>query len=283
MTEKNKYNKLNKNIKNKNNKKIKESQNKEKEKEKEKENIIFCSNNNDNSDYIDIQVPPWEQEKEKEKITQISTMINSNVSNILENKKFGRYFYIYFNPDYMKYYIKDCGMSYATFIKIQNELILKDNYMINIGDTYLKISIGIENKYYYLNGKRNNRFSSKKNKFSIEESEYNNNLNIKILSRDKIYDPLNFPPTKSKIKIGRASNCEITIDDILLSRVHCTIEYKDNIGWIIRDGYNNKENTKESTDIKSSTNGTWLYAFEDTPIYEGMILRSDKNLFRCKF
>ena len=279
LLEKNKCNKLNKNIKNQNNKRLKESQNKEKE--KEKENIIFCSNNN--SDYVDIQVPPLEQEKEKEKITQISTMINTNMSNILENKTYGRYFYIYFNPDYMKYYIRDCGMSYATFIKIQNEIILKDNSVINIGDTYLKISIGIENKYFYSNAKRNNFINSKNNKFSISESEYNNNLNLKILSRDKIYDPVNFPPTKSKIKIGRASNCEIVIDDILISRVHCTIEYKKNIGWIIRDGYNNKENTEESMDIKSSTNGTWLYVFEDTPIYEGMILRSDNNLFRCKF
>ena len=278
----NKLNKLSKNIKNKNNKKT----NQNKEKEKEKENIIYFSNNNDNSDYIDIQVPPWEEDKEKEKITQISTNVNTNlnlnISNTLENKKYGRYFYIYFNPDYMKYYIRDCGMSYATFIKIQNEIILKDNYVINIGDTYLKISIGIENKYF-LNSQKNNGFNLKNKKISISDSDYNNNLNLKILSRDKIYDPVNFPPTKSKIKIGRASNCEIIIDDILLSRVHCTIEYKNNIGWIIRDGYNNKENMEESMDIKSSTNGTWLYAFEDTPIYEGMILRSDNNLFRCKF
>ena len=52
---------------------------------------------------------------------------------------------------------------------------------------------------------------------------------------------------------------------------------------MIRDGYNNNKNNEESIDIKASTNSTWLYAHEDTPIYEGMILRSDNNLFRCKF
>ena len=254
---------------------------------KNKEIIDTMNNNKDNFDYIDIQVPPWEDDKEKEKITQISTMINTNqninlnISNILENKKYGCYFYIYFNPDYMKYYVKDCGMAYGTFINIQNEIILKDNYIINIGDTFIEISIGMENKAFL--NERKNDFESKKKIMSISDPEYNNNLNLKIISKDKIYDPVNFLPTKSKIKIGRGLNCEIVIDDILLSRIHCTIEYKNNIGWIIRDGYRNKENIEESMDIKASTNGTWLYVFEDTPIYEGMILRSDNNLFRCKF
>jgi pSer/pThr/pTyr-binding forkhead associated (FHA) protein len=42
----------------------------------------------------------------------------------------------------------------------------------------------------------------------------------------------------------------------MLSRVHCTIEYRENVGWIVRDGYLNrsKEGTFES---KLSTNGTW--------------------------
>jgi len=292
-----KLNKLNKNIKYRNSKNLKESH-----KNQQNRNIYNIANNQNNIDFIDIQVPPWDDEKDKDKEKdkekekkqengkekekekdidgQISTVIN--VSNILEVKKYGRYFYIYFNPDYMKYYVKDCGMSYGTFIKIQNELILKDNYVINIGDSYLDISIGIENKSF-LKDNINNGNNNQKQIFSQSFSEYDNNLNLKIISKDKIYDPVNFLPTKSKIKIGRASNCEIVIDDILLSRIHCTIEYKNNIGWIIRDGYNNNKNNEESIDIKASTNGTWLFAHEDTPIYEGMILRSDNNLFRCKF
>lgn len=231
---------------------------------------------------IDIKVPPFDEDKDKEKIEQIYSILNTNninISHLLENKKYGVYFYIYFNPDYMKYYIKDCGLYYGTFIKIQNEIILKSNYIINIGDTFLIISIGIENKSFL----NEEKFKEKKKIFSFSDSEYNNNLNLKIISKDKYYDPINFLPTKSKIKIGRASNCEIVIDDILLSRVHCTIEYKNDLGWIIRDGYINKENVEESIDNKGSTNGTWIYTFEDTPIYEGMILRYDNNLFRCKF
>ena len=63
-------------------------------------------------------------------------------------------------------------------------------------------------------------------------------------------------PTKSSIKIGRSPECEISIDDNMLSRIHCSIENRENIGWIIRDGYlaKLKDGSYES---KNSTNGTW--------------------------
>lgn len=44
----------------------------------------------------------------------------------------------------------------------------------------------------------------------------------------------------------------------MLSRIHCTIEYQENVGWIIRDGYNIKTMTG-SYEVKQSTNGTWYY------------------------
>ena len=224
-------------------------------------------------DSVDIQVPPGENNKNNN---------SNNSTEIIENNKnIGRYFYIYFNPDYSKYYVKDIGSPCGTFIKIENEIILKNSYVINIGDTFLEISIGLDGLSFY----NSNTEMDIKNQITTSvdsNAEYNNNLNLKIISKDKIYDPVNFLPTKSIIKIGRATSCEVCIDDILLSRVHCTIEYKNQVGWIIRDGYRSEE-SQESDDIKWSTNGTWLHAFEDTPIYEGMILRSDNHLFRCKF
>ena len=114
--------------------------------------------------------------------------------------------------------------------------------------------------------------------------EYNNNLNLKILCKGKIiYDPINFQPTKSAIRIGRSLNCEVVVEDKVLSRIHCTIVYRKNIGWIIRDGVYNK-NKDGSIEMKPSTNGTWIYALEDTPIYEGMIIKSNNcNLFKFSF
>lgn len=58
------------------------------------------------------------------------------------------------------------------------------------------------------------------------------------------------------IKIGRSSDCEVFIEDKMLSRVHCSIEYRENVGWIVRDGYvvKHKDGSYEN---KVSMNGTW--------------------------
>jgi hypothetical protein len=42
----------------------------------------------------------------------------------------------------------------------------------------------------------------------------------------------------------------------MLSRIHCSIEYREFGGWIIRDGYATK-NKDGNYEIKNSTNGTW--------------------------
>jgi hypothetical protein len=42
----------------------------------------------------------------------------------------------------------------------------------------------------------------------------------------------------------------------MLSRVHCSIEFRENVGWIIRDGVCVKHGDG-SYESKQSTNGTW--------------------------
>ena len=48
--------------------------------------------------------------------------------------------------------------------------------------------------------------------------------------------------------IGRSPNCDIRIDDQLISKMQSTIKYEDG-NWILEDGHDGKE----------STNGTWYY------------------------
>ena len=50
------------------------------------------------------------------------------------------------------------------------------------------------------------------------------------------------------------------MDDSLLSRVHCTIKYDEENGWVIYDGRIDDDETKN----KSSTNDTWLFLFEES-------------------
>lgn len=60
----------------------------------------------------------------------------------------------------------------------------------------------------------------------------------------------------SMISLGRSPNCEVVINDNMLSRFHCYIEYKYGVGWIIMDGVATK-NEKSIVENKNSTNGTW--------------------------
>jgi pSer/pThr/pTyr-binding forkhead associated (FHA) protein len=67
---------------------------------------------------------------------------------------------------------------------------------------------------------------------------------------------MNFQPSKSSIRIGRSENCEVVINEIMFSRFQCIIDYNENVGWTIIDGYTVKtiENVIE---YRHSTNGTW--------------------------
>lgn len=37
----------------------------------------------------------------------------------------------------MKYYIKDLGIGYGAFVKLTRPLVLKDNFLINMGESYI--------------------------------------------------------------------------------------------------------------------------------------------------
>ncbi len=64
--------------------------------------------------------------------------------------------------------------------------------------------------------------------------------------------------------IGRTPNCDIRIDDKLLSKAQATIKF-DGENWVLQDGYEGRE----------STNGTWLYLNEDCEIEDGMVFKSN--------
>lgn len=66
--------------------------------------------------------------------------------------------------------------------------------------------------------------------------------------------------------IGRSPNCDIRVDDELLSKMQATVYYDQIIeSWVLEDGY----------DTKPSTNGTWLYLNEEMPVKSGMLFKSN--------
>ena len=163
----------------------------------------------------------------------------------------GKHFQIRFDNETKKYYIKDLGNGFGTFIKLNNEEKIKDNLLINIGETYIVFSFNNEN-----------------------EKE----LMIKIFTGDEQCNSYLFNmDNQTCIIIGRDSSlCDVIVEDKMLSRIHCCINYKDNgkneKGWYIKDG---------NMEGKKSTNDTWFYSAEETLIYDKMIFKTNHILFKC--
>ena len=167
----------------------------------------------------------------------------------------GKHFQIRFDENSKKYYIKDLGNGFGTFIKLINETKIKDNLLINIGETYIVFSF---------------------------KNETEKEIIIKIFTGDEQCNTYFFNRENEKnIVIGRAPKlCNVIVEDKMLSRIHCCVNYKeeksnDGInrkGWYIRDG---------NMEGKKSTNDTWFYSAEETLIYDGMIFKTNHNLFKC--
>ena len=174
-----------------------------------------------------------------------------------EQRFIGKHFQIKFNPYDLKYYILDLGCGFGTFRKIINETIITDNFLINIGNSYI---------VFTYNDNNNNEDILKTLRLKI----FSGNLR----SENVLINPL----FQNKFFIGRDSNNYIIIQDNLLSKIHCTVYFKNNSYWVIQDGYVNEINI-----IKPSTNGTWLMLNVETEIFQDMIFKSNQNLFRCKY
>lgn len=103
-----------------------------------------------------------------------------------DQKYIGRHFQIHFNTETMKYYIKDLGNGFGTFIKLQSDCLLKDNSLINIGDSYIVCTFGQEEDT------QNSELLSDYNmkNYNTKEKEKDNMLNIKIFSGNPKYDPM---------------------------------------------------------------------------------------------
>ena len=204
-----------------------------------------------------------EQKKEKE----LDILIYPIDNEVLDDKYYGKHFQIKFNPYDMQYYLKDLGHGFGTFIKIMDWLEIKNNFLLNIGENYLVFSIGYENDV-------NENYIIKN-----DNIENDNILNVKIFSSNSKQNRLVFTPLDSPFTIGRKVDNAINIEDNMLSRIHCTIKFKDH-KWYLIDG--NINNNQENEDGKKSTNGSWVYAYEDSLIIDKMTFKSAHYLFECK-
>jgi len=106
------------------------------------------------------------------------------------NKDRGKFFKIYFNVKDSKYYIKDLGSGFGTFLKISNDFVLSNNSLVNIGDSYIVITIGDEQNIANQNEQVN------VNLLKMNTLENNQLISLKIFSGQNAYEPLIFEPNK---------------------------------------------------------------------------------------
>jgi hypothetical protein len=221
-------------------------------KRKAKDGITYFGLIDEENSYIDTN-----NNQDVDFVINTNEIINEENNNLL-----GRHFRIRFDVNTMKYYIKDLGRGFGTFKKIINKAKIKDSYLLNIGNSYIVCTFGVDE--YYQEG------------MGIEDGD--KTLNIKVFSEIPQTEPHFFNPKQFKrVYIGRDISCNIIVDDSLLSRVHCTIEYDEEEGWVIYDGKIDDDENKN----KPSTNGTWLYLIEEIPIEDGLIFKNNKNAFEC--
>lgn len=177
----------------------------------------------------------------------------------------------------MNYYLKDLGRGFGTFIKITTWTLIKNNFLLNMGENYIVFYTGTErsfqNEEMGTSGDRNNNTLTQMGNTTTDS----NSLTIKIFFGNIRHDSLTFSPSKSPFTIGRSTECDIPIDDGMLSRIHSTVQFK-NGQWYIIDGQ-----IQDNGGNKKSTNGTWIYALEDIPITEQTTFKANHNLFICSF
>lgn len=83
----------------------------------------------------------------------------------------------------MSYYIKDLESGYGTFMRITSKFELINNSLVNIGDSYIVITIGEEQSQLDTEGTPKQKLNNN-----------NQTLNLKIFSGQTVFDPVYLNP-----------------------------------------------------------------------------------------
>lgn len=146
----------------------------------------------------------------------------------LVDKYRGRHFHIKFNPDRLSYYLKDLGIGFGVFVKTSEALQLKDNQLFQIGSSFIVVGL------IQMPGVKHPRLRLKTfggpcsgEVFYFNAAEF----------------------VEQKITIGRMHDCDVQIQDNLLSKKQTSLVFSITDGWLLVDG--------DIETRRPSTNGTW--------------------------
>ncbi len=153
-------------------------------------------------------------------------------------------FYVYYNEIKKKFFIMDNLSGTGTFVKLNKEIMIKQDMIISFCVDYMYFNIKVlKNNSKELNIKFLNNNSENQSEISFDNNEYN------------------------KFTIGRSHKCDYQYNDKSVSKVQCTLIYEKN-NWYIYDGiYNDHEK-------KVSTNGLWLLTKNGICLKNNIILKT---------
>jgi len=136
----------------------------------------------------------------------------------------GRHFEISYKSDQQSYWIRDLGVGFGAFLRVDEKTRLRDNTLVNIGESFVVVNL---------------------------ESAERSKLKLKLFGgpcKGEVYHFSADDFVDTCIRIGRAATSEIVIEDSLISKCHSSI-YHDSGVWYLSDGDLEKG--------RGSTNGTW--------------------------
>ena len=195
----------------------------------------------------------------------------------------GRHFQIFYEVDQGVYLIKDLGVGYGVFVRQEHPIQLKDNMLINVGEAYIVVNIiygcliqqdqDLQQHFkdaYSRQGAHQQLHLPEDLDVHADDNTYK--LKLKIFGGPSAGEIYYYKEDfdGQTIVIGRTPECNIRINDKLLSKSQASVSFSpEQSSWILTDGLNGKP----------STNGTWLYLNENFEMHPGMIFKANQTIF----
>ena len=115
------------------------------------------------------------------------------------NRHRGRHMQIEFFLDDLSYKVKDLGIGFGAFVKLDHSLELKDNHLVNLGESFIIVNL--------INDKMSMGNYSISTHDSKEGPDCSMKLRLKLFGGPNTGEVFYFKPDMEQIKIGRSTQC----------------------------------------------------------------------------
>jgi len=137
---------------------------------------------------------------------------------------------IEYNLEKSKYFVKDLGIGFGAFVRLDRSLELKDNHLLNMGESFIIVNLITEKSTahaYNLSGRGEDE------PYHTSNGAPATKLRLKLFGGPSTGEVFYFRPEDDSIsspiptvvKIGRSNACDVVIEDAVLSKLQAHILY----------------------------------------------------------